>query len=172
MTSVHDYYMSKIFHFLKFCFFFSLQTQCQPHLTETVKESVEGICLKIYHLSSEYAKKVRDKQNEIYKEQGITGMNKNFKIYATLIRYIFPHFTTVFVFSEPLTPASALTTRKVWCYPIQFAAPCPRLPTIDCVVEKDSVVLRYLKNDPITIHAQYMHKLVGDFGKFQKKFYY
>lgn len=53
---------------------FLLQAQCQPHLTETVKESVEGICLKIYHLSSDYAKKVRDKQSEIYKDQGITGM--------------------------------------------------------------------------------------------------
>lgn len=108
-----------------------LKTQCQPHLTETVKESVEGICLKIYHLSGEYAKKVRDKQSEIYKEQGIT---------------------------EPLTPASALTTRKVWCYPVQFAAPCPRLPNIECVIDKEIIRLTYNK-DTVTINVQYMQKL-------------
>lgn len=34
---------------------------------------MEGICLKVCHLSSEYAKKVREKQSEIYKEQGING---------------------------------------------------------------------------------------------------
>nr|CAD7195866.1 unnamed protein product [Timema douglasi] len=35
-----------------------MKQQCQPHLTETVKDSVEGICLKIYHLSAEHAKKI------------------------------------------------------------------------------------------------------------------
>ncbi|KAK7576030.1 hypothetical protein V9T40_012316 [Parthenolecanium corni] len=109
-----------------------LRTQCQPHLTETVKKSVEGICLKVCHLSSEYAKKVREKQSEIYKEQGIT---------------------------EPLTPASALTTRKVWCYPVQFAAPCPRLPPIDYMVEKDLILLRYNKSETVSINTTYMQKL-------------
>lgn len=51
----------------------NLQRQCQPHLTETVKESVEGICLKIYHLSSEYGKKVRERHYELLKENGIPG---------------------------------------------------------------------------------------------------
>lgn len=64
-------------------------------------------------------------------------------------------------FSEPLTPASALTTRKVWCYPVQFAAPCPRLPTIDYMVEKDLILLRYNKSDTVSINTQYMQKLVS-----------
>lgn len=52
---------------------FEFQAQCQPHLTETVKSSVEGICLKVYHLSADYAKKIKDKHWEILKEQGISG---------------------------------------------------------------------------------------------------
>jgi len=49
------------------------QGQCQPHLMETVKESVEGICLKIYHLSADYAKKIKEKHSELLKENGISG---------------------------------------------------------------------------------------------------
>lgn len=63
--------------------------------------------------------------------------------------------------SEPLTPASALTTRKVWCYPVQFAAPCPRLPAIDYMVEKDLILLRYNKTETVSINTQYMQKLVS-----------
>jgi len=40
---------------------------------ETVKESVEGICLKIYHLSADYAKKIKEKHSEVLKENGISG---------------------------------------------------------------------------------------------------
>lgn len=66
---------------------------------------------------------------------------------------------------EPLTPASALTTRKVWCYPVQFAAPCPRLPTIDYMVEKDLILLRYNKNETVSINTTYMQKLVSSARK-------
>jgi phosphorylated CTD-interacting factor 1 len=41
---------------------------------ETVKESVEGICLKIYHLSADYAKKIKEKHSEVLKENGISGI--------------------------------------------------------------------------------------------------
>lgn len=53
-----------------------LRQQCQPHLTEAAKPSVEGICSKIYHLSVEYAKKVREKHTEIAKYDEIKGMLK------------------------------------------------------------------------------------------------
>lgn len=51
-----------------------LKKQCQPHLAEAVKGSVEGICQKIYNLSAEYAKKVKDKHRDLLKEQGIQGL--------------------------------------------------------------------------------------------------
>lgn len=50
-----------------------LKTQCQPHLTETVKDSVEKICLKIQHLSTEHAKKIRDKNSDLLTANGIQG---------------------------------------------------------------------------------------------------
>lgn len=50
---------------------FLFQRQCQPHLAETVKASVEGICLKIYHLSADYARKIREKHSALLKENGI-----------------------------------------------------------------------------------------------------
>ena len=49
-----------------------LKRQCQPHLTEAVKSSVEGICTKIYNQSCESAKKIAVKHWGILKEYGIT----------------------------------------------------------------------------------------------------
>ena len=50
-----------------------LKRQCQPHLTEAARSSVEGICVKMNNLSSEYAKKIRDRHNELLKENGLAG---------------------------------------------------------------------------------------------------
>lgn len=50
-----------------------MQTQCQPHITEAAKSSVEGICKKIYTLSADYAHKVNEKNLEIMKEANISG---------------------------------------------------------------------------------------------------
>ena len=54
------------------CLYF--QTNCQPHITEAAKSSVEGICKKIYNLSCDYAQKIQEKNSEILKEHGISGM--------------------------------------------------------------------------------------------------
>lgn len=111
-----------------------LREQCQPHLTETVKESVEGICLKIYHLSTEYAKKIREKHIEILKEHGI---------------------------SEPRGSGNIMSlSRKVWCYPVQFSTPCPRLPPVDFSMDqvKDQTLLRF-QGETVNINTPYLHKL-------------
>ncbi|KAG8305179.1 mRNA (2'-O-methyladenosine-N(6)-)-methyltransferase [Homalodisca vitripennis] len=108
-----------------------LKRQCQPHLTETVKESVEGICLKIYHLSSEYGKKIREKHYELLKENGI---------------------------AEPTPPQHLASVRKVWCYPVQFSTPCPRLPAIDYFIERDQTLLRF-QGDTVAINTTHLHKL-------------
>lgn len=109
-----------------------LKRQCQPHLTETVKASVEGICLKIYHLSTDYAKKVKDKNNQILKDNGLGDV-------------------------IPLVgPAS--TQRKVWCYPVQFSLPSPRLPQIDYLPEREQTMLRY-HGDTMGINNTHVTKL-------------
>ncbi|XP_056641507.1 mRNA (2'-O-methyladenosine-N(6)-)-methyltransferase [Diorhabda carinulata] len=107
-----------------------LKQQCQPHLTETVKSSVEGICLKMYNLSVEYAKKIREKSNALLKEHGME---------------LPPHMTMH-------------TTRKVWCYPVQFAIGCPRLPVVDYLPDRDQVVLRY-QGDTLAINSSHLNKL-------------
>ncbi|KAK9511151.1 hypothetical protein O3M35_005766 [Rhynocoris fuscipes] len=108
-----------------------LREQCQPHLTETVKESIEGICLKIYHLSSDYAKKIKDKHLEILREQGVPEPNYN----------------------------SVMTnSRKVWCYPVQFSTLCPRLPQVDFLNDRDQTHLRF-QGETLVINTQYLHKL-------------
>ncbi|XP_033337712.2 phosphorylated CTD-interacting factor 1 isoform X1 [Megalopta genalis] len=109
-----------------------LKRQCQPHLTETVKASVEGICLKIYHLSTEYAKKVKDKNNQILKDNGLGNV-------------------------IPLGgPAS--TQRKVWCYPVQFSLPTPRLPQLDYLPEREQTLLRF-HGDAVCINNMHLAKL-------------
>ena len=50
-----------------------LQTQCQPHITEAAKKSVEGICKKMYTLSVDYAQKIKERNAEILKEHNISG---------------------------------------------------------------------------------------------------
>ncbi|XP_025833905.1 phosphorylated CTD-interacting factor 1 [Agrilus planipennis] len=107
-----------------------LKSQCQPHLTDTVKPSVEGICLKIYNLSSEYARKVRDKANSILKEHGME--------------------------LPPYMPMAS--TRKVWCYPIQFAIGCPRLPVVDYLPDRDQALLRF-QGDTLAINTTHLQKL-------------
>lgn len=91
---------------------------------------MEGICTKIYHLSCEYAKKVREKSNSILKEHGME-----------------------------LPPVIPMTnTRKVWCYPIQFMIGCPRLPLVD-FLPGDQAVLRF-QGDSLIINTMYLQKLV------------
>ncbi|XP_046411649.1 mRNA (2'-O-methyladenosine-N(6)-)-methyltransferase isoform X1 [Neodiprion fabricii] len=109
-----------------------LKRQCQPHLTETVKASVEGICLKIYHLSTDYAKKIKDKNNQMTKEGGLADV-------------------------IPLTgPVSS--QRKVWCYPVQFSLPSPRLPQIEYLPEREQTMLRF-HGDTMGINNTHLTKL-------------
>lgn len=65
-----------------------LRTQCQPHLTEAAKSSVEGICSKLYHLSCSYVKKINEAEKEILKKDEIPGEFSCHLDYYKLI-YIF-----------------------------------------------------------------------------------
>jgi phosphorylated CTD-interacting factor 1 len=49
---------------------------------------------------------------------------------------------------------------QVWCYPVQFALPCPRLPTVEFVQDKEKTYLRYRGGDPpVVISNLYFSKL-------------
>lgn len=108
-----------------------LKSHCQPHITEAAKSSVEGICRKMYNLSCDYASKAIEKNQEILKDANID---------ENAIQVQTPH------------------QRKVWCYPVQFAMPCPRLPSVEIYHDKEMTVLRY-KGDQVRINNQYFHKL-------------
>lgn len=53
-----------------------LRKQCGPHVSAAAKDSVEGICSKIYHISLEYVKRIREKHLAILKEHSISGSNR------------------------------------------------------------------------------------------------
>lgn len=128
-----------------------LKSQCQPHLTDTVsfmqkitpmkfikflftlqvKPSVEGICSKINNLSTEYGKKVRERSLHMLKEQNI----------------------------DMPSQIAMPSTRKVWCYPVQFACVCPRLPTIEYIPDRDQAMLRF-QGDALAINSSHLQKLV------------
>lgn len=42
-------------------------------MSAAAKDSVEGICSKIYHISLEYVKRIREKHLAILKENNIPG---------------------------------------------------------------------------------------------------
>nr|CAG4646088.1 EOG090X02BU [Macrothrix elegans] len=83
------------------------------------------------NLSTEYAKKIRDKHNELLKENGLADLEPN---------------------------VSAPNPRKVWCYPVLFALPCPRLPPVEFMQDKDQTILRF-KGDAVRINNLHFQKL-------------
>lgn len=50
--------------------------------------------------------------------------------------------------------------RKVWCYPVQFALPCPRLPQVEFFQDKEQTQLRY-KGEVLRLNNNYFNKLVS-----------
>ena len=63
------------------------QTNCQPHITEAAKNSVEGICRKMYNSSCDYAQKIQEKNAEILRENGISGKFYNNSLVNTNLFY-------------------------------------------------------------------------------------
>lgn len=115
-----------------------LKRQCEPHLVATVKGSVEQLCTKIYHLSAEHARKIRERNMQLLKDNGIPP----------------PHL-----------PAAPAILRKVWCYPIQFAVPSPRMPVIEYIQDHDHMVIKYShatipQPDTQYINLTHLQKLV------------
>lgn len=109
-----------------------LRHQCQPHLTEAAKSSVEGIVSKIYTISCEDGKRVQEKVHEILRENKINEL------------------------SGP--PRMSQQPKKVYCYPIHLIHPSPKLPPVQFCQEKDVVFLGY-KNETVKLKQVYLQKL-------------
>lgn len=117
----YDDYLERLAH---------LKRQCQPHITEVAKVSVEGICSKIYNLSCESARKLAEKNAEILRESNIIDPG----------------------------PLPAPRHRKVPCYAVQVSVPSPRLPAIEHRIENEFTYLSY-KGDCQRINVAHFHKL-------------
>lgn len=118
-----------------------LKRQCEPHLVATVKGSVEQLCIKIYHLSAEHARKIRERNLQMLKENGIP---------------------------PPAPPTAPPILRKVWCYPVQFVVPPVRMPVLEYSHERDHMVIKYSppnmpQSDTQYINMTHLQKLVRTF---------
>ncbi|XP_053669875.1 mRNA (2'-O-methyladenosine-N(6)-)-methyltransferase [Anopheles nili] len=115
-----------------------LQRQCEPHIIATVRTSVEQLCAKLYHLSVQHARNIRERHGQILKEHSIPEL------------------------AAPLQPP---VTRKVWCYPVQFALPSPRMPQIDYNNDRDHMVIKYTNSavmaapDTHVVNISHLQKL-------------
>ncbi|KAL3859388.1 hypothetical protein ACJMK2_009611 [Sinanodonta woodiana] len=107
-----------------------LKRQCQPHVTEAAKCSVEGICTKMYNMAYETVKKIQEKQTELLKENNISEIH---------------------TLPEP-------ARRKVLCYPIQLVVPFIRMPAVDVHNENDVHYLRY-HGETMKLNSSHFHKL-------------
>ncbi|XP_015271989.1 PREDICTED: phosphorylated CTD-interacting factor 1 [Gekko japonicus] len=108
-----------------------LRKQCGPHVSAAAKDSVEGICSKIYHISLEYAKRIREKHLAILKEHAISA--------------------------EVEAPPEA-EDRLVYCFPVRLAIPSPPLPNVEMHVENNVVCVRY-KGEMVKVSRNYFSKL-------------
>lgn len=107
-----------------------LKRQCEPHLVETVRGSVEALCTKIIHLSAEHAKRIRERHMQLLKDHGI---------------------------GEPTPPPPPPTLKKVWCYPIQFSVPSPRMPVVEYIQDRDHMIIKYMSSSTAQPDAQYIN---------------
>ncbi|GAB0090043.1 mRNA (2'-O-methyladenosine-N(6)-)-methyltransferase [Sergentomyia squamirostris] len=108
-----------------------LKRQCEPHLVETVRESVETLCTKLYHLSVENVRRFRERHVQLLTEAGIH--------------------------EPPLIPPTPPVTRKVWCYPVQFMIPSPRMPVIDYIQDREHMVIKYTQTAQSQPDTQYLN---------------
>ncbi|XP_058033591.1 mRNA (2'-O-methyladenosine-N(6)-)-methyltransferase [Ahaetulla prasina] len=107
-----------------------LRKQCGPHVAAAAKDSVEGICSKIYHISLEYVKRIREKHLAILKEHSI---------------------------SAEVEPPD-VQDRLVYCYPVRLTVPSPPLPSVEMHVESSLVCVRY-KGEVQKVSRSYFSKL-------------
>ncbi|XP_064429345.1 mRNA (2'-O-methyladenosine-N(6)-)-methyltransferase isoform X3 [Mirounga angustirostris] len=107
-----------------------LRRQCGPHVSAAAKDSVEGICSKIYHISLEYVKRIREKHLAILKENNIPEE----------------------------VEAPGVEPRLVYCYPVRLAVSAPPMPSVEMHMENNVVCIRY-KGEMVKVSRNYFSKL-------------
>ncbi|XP_029548871.1 mRNA (2'-O-methyladenosine-N(6)-)-methyltransferase [Salmo trutta] len=106
-----------------------LRKQCGPHVAAVAKDSVEGICTKIYHISAEYVRRIHQAHQTLLKDCNV---------------------------SDP--EAADVQDRLVYCYPIRLALPSPAQPRVELHFENDIACLRY-KGEMVKVNRSHFTKL-------------
>ncbi|ELW48241.1 Phosphorylated CTD-interacting factor 1 [Tupaia chinensis] len=107
-----------------------LRRQCGPHVSAAAKDSVEGICSKIYHISLEYVRRIREKHLAILKENNIPEE----------------------------VEAPEVEPRLVYCYPVRLGGSAPPMPSVEMHMENNVVCIRY-KGEMVKVSRSYFSKL-------------
>ncbi|XP_041635887.1 mRNA (2'-O-methyladenosine-N(6)-)-methyltransferase [Cheilinus undulatus] len=107
-----------------------LRQQCGPHVTAVAKDSVEGICSKIYQLSAEYSRRLRQTHLSLLQDPPAA--------------------------SE--TSESPQQSRLVYCYPVRLAIPSPPLPRVELHFENDVACLRF-RGEMVKVNRGHFSKL-------------
>ncbi|XP_045193105.1 mRNA (2'-O-methyladenosine-N(6)-)-methyltransferase-like [Mercenaria mercenaria] len=121
-NAVYEDYLERLAH---------LKRQCQPHVTEAAKTSVEGICTKMYNMACEMAKKISDKHWELLREFNINEIQQ---------------------------PPEPIHRRKVFCYPVHMVVPSPRLQIVEMSQENEQHLLKY-RGETLKINSSHFYKL-------------
>ncbi|MCI4375245.1 hypothetical protein PGIGA_G00107120 [Pangasianodon gigas] len=108
-----------------------LRKQCGPHVTAVAKDSVEGICTKIYHISAEYVRRIRQAHLNLLKECNITVDGAE---------------------------TAEVQDRLVYCYPVRLSIPSPPQPRVELHFENDIACLRY-KGEMVKVNRGHFNKL-------------
>uniref|UniRef100_A0A4W4ESQ5 mRNA (2'-O-methyladenosine-N(6)-)-methyltransferase n=1 Tax=Electrophorus electricus TaxID=8005 RepID=A0A4W4ESQ5_ELEEL len=108
-----------------------LRKQCGPHVTAVAKDSVEGICSKIYHISTEYVRRIRQAHLNLLKECNITVDGAE---------------------------SPEVQDRLVYCYPVRLSIPSPPQPRVELHFENDIACLRY-KGEMVKVNRGHFNKL-------------
>uniref|UniRef100_A0A3B4V3Z9 mRNA (2'-O-methyladenosine-N(6)-)-methyltransferase n=1 Tax=Seriola dumerili TaxID=41447 RepID=A0A3B4V3Z9_SERDU len=90
-----------------------LRQQCGPHVAAVAKDSVEGICSKIYQLSADYSRRLRQTHLSLLQDPPTEAC------------------------------ASPQQSRLVYCYPVRLVIPSPPLPRVELHFENDVACLRF-----------------------------
>ncbi|XP_062402264.1 mRNA (2'-O-methyladenosine-N(6)-)-methyltransferase [Sardina pilchardus] len=122
MSASKEDYMDRLEH---------LRKQCGPHVTAVAKDSVEGICTKIYHISAEYVRRIRQIHLSLLKDCNITVDSAE-------------------------TPD--VQDRLVYCYPIRLNIASPPQPRVELHFENDVACLRF-KGEMVKVSRSYFSKL-------------
>ncbi|KAM4692293.1 LOW QUALITY PROTEIN: mRNA (2'-O-methyladenosine-N(6)-)-methyltransferase [Rhinophrynus dorsalis] len=108
-----------------------LRKQCGPPMAAVARDSVEGICSKIYHLSREYVKRIREKNLALLRDANIPEQG----------------------------PAVSSPERRVFCHPVRLSVPAlPAQAGVEVQQDGSSVCVRY-KGESVRINQSYFSKL-------------